>query len=1172
MDVRILGPLEVVADGRAVALGGSKQRSVLALLILHANQVVARDRLVEELWGPSPPKTVDKALQGCISRLRRALEPEIASADQARVLVTRPPGYALELAADALDLHRFERARADAQAAAARGNYAEASDSLRTGLALWRGPPLGDLAYEPFAQTEIARLEGLRLAALEERLEADLALGRHAAVIAELESLVSAFPLHERFCAQLMLALYRSGRQADALQSYRDARRRLVDELGIDPSPELVRLEQAVLRQDSSLDWAARAVTAEPTRPADTVFVGREQELDDLGAVLDEALTQRGRVLLISGEPGIGKSTLADQIAAEGRRRGALVLVGRCWEAGGAPPFWPWVQALNAYLRQRDPGVVREQVSTGAADLAQVLPELRGLYDDLPPPPSSDPEGVRFRFFEATAAFLRRASQAQPLVLVLEDLHAADAPSLLLLQFLGGALDGSRLLVVCCYRDVDPTLRDPLAAAVADLSRRPEASFMSLGGLSESAIERFVKASTGLDPPVAVLASIRRTTGGNPLFVGEMVRLLRTEEMLKTMLDPGARLSVPEGIRAVIRSRLRHLSDDCSSLLVLAAVLGAEFSLAALEQVSRLDENRLLVILDEAARERVVADVPGTADRLRFAHALIRDSIYDELAPGRRRQLHREVGDALERLYADNPGHHLAELAHHFYESGRPVVAPKALMYARLAAERSLELLAYEEASRLFDVALRILTSTDGQDEATRCELLLRRGEAQARAGDVAHSKASFRDAAELAEALGLPEQLGRAALGYGGRLIWDASRDDPYLMPLLGRALAELGEADSIIRARLLARLAAGPMRDSTADPERRKAIAAEGLEMARRIGDPPTLAQSLAGYLGAHDSAAFTPRQPAMASEMLAIALEERDLERAIEAYEFRLESWIELGELPAAYADLSEMSRLADELRRPAQQWIIGVYRSFLALLEGRFAEAERLIETTHALGERASAWTANASHDMQLFLLRREQGRLGDVEQVIRRAAAQSPTYPILRCALTSALAELGATDAARRELDELAVDDFSGIPFDEEWSASLALLAEAAVTLGDTGRSAVLYELLLPYADRLTVSYTEISLGPVARFLGGLAAASGRFDIAARHLRDAAEFSARIGARPSLAHAQADLARLLSGHGDGAESGALALGARALYLELGMDVYADGLEALIEPGP
>ena len=825
MEVRILGPLEVVADGHAVALGGSKQRSVLALLILHANQVVSRDRLVEELWGSSPPKTVDKVLQGCISRLRKALEPEISSADQARLLVTRPPGYVLELEAEALDLRRFERARADARAAAARGNYAQASAALRAGLALWRGPPLGDLAYEPFAQPEIARLENLRLAALEERLDADLALGRHAAVIGELESLVSAFPLYERFHAQLMLALYRSGRQADALQSYRDARRRLVDELGIEPSPELTRLEQAILRQDSSLDWAA---PAEPPRPTDTVFVGRERELDDLDAVLDEALTRHGRLLLISGEPGIGKSTLADQIATEARRRGALVLVGRCWEAGGAPPFWPWVQALNAYLREQDPDVVRGQVSTGAADLAQVLPELRGLYGDLPPPPSSDPEGVRFRFFEATAAFLRRASQAQPLVLILEDLHAADAPSLLLLQFLGGALDGSRLLVVCCYRDVDPTLRDPLAAALADLSRRPEAGFMSLGGLSEPAIERFVKASTGLDPPRAVLASIRRTTGGNPLFVGEMVRLLRTEETLKTMLDPGARLSLPEGIRAVIRSRLRHLPDECSSLLVLAAVLGAEFSLAALEQVSRLDEDRLLAILDEAARERVVADVPGTTDRLRFAHALIRDSIYDELAPGRRRQLHREVGDALERLYAGNPGPHLAELAHHFYESGRPGVAAKALMYARLAAERSLELLAYEEASRLFDVALRILASTDGQDEATRCELLLRLGEAQARAGDVAHSKASFRDAADLAATLGLPEQLGRAALGYGGRLIWDASRDDPYLMPLLERALAELGEGDSILRVRLLARLAAGPMRDSTADPNRRRAIAA--------------------------------------------------------------------------------------------------------------------------------------------------------------------------------------------------------------------------------------------------------------------------------------------------------------------------------------------------------
>ena len=344
----------------------------------------------------------------------------------------------------------------------------------------------------------------------------------------------------------------------------------------------------------------------------------------------------------------------------------------------------------------------------------QLLPELNELCGELPTPPSSDPEGARFRLFEATTSFLRAASLPQPIVLVLDDLHAADAPSFLLLQLLAGALADARLLVIGAYRDVDPSLRDPLAETLAGLRRQPVTRSLPLIGLHEGDVACFVSLTTGLEPTSQLVSALHRATDGNPLFVGELVRLLTSEEALGSITDSESwRRMVPEGVRAVIRRRLRNLSDNCRLVLVLAAVLGREFDLAVLERVSEVSDDHLLDVLDEGGQEGVVTDVPGQPGRMRFAHALIRDTIYDELTPGRRVQLHRRVGDALEELYADNLEPHLAELAHHFYESARPAVADKALGYARRAAERSLTLLAYEEAARLFGVALRVLDSME---------------------------------------------------------------------------------------------------------------------------------------------------------------------------------------------------------------------------------------------------------------------------------------------------------------------------------------------------------------------------------------------------------------------------------------------------------------------------
>ena len=344
MDFRILGPLEVLDDDRPVALGGTRQRALLGLLLLHANEVVSSDRLVEELWSSQGWKAGSKPLQVAVSRLRKTIEPDTAAGGGSHILITRPPGYELCVEPGQLDLHRFEALTAEGRAALAAGDAARASESFRNALTLWRGPPLADLAYESFAQTEIARLEELRVAALEDRIAADLDLGRHQDVIAELRTLVERERLRERPRAQLTLALYRSGRQAEALEVYRDARRALVDELGIEPGRELRELEEAILRHDPALDLG----TATAPGPTGSPFVGRDSELAEVVDGLDDAFAGSGRLCLIAGEPGIGKSRLAEELSAHARARGARVLVGRCWEAGGAPAYWPWIEALGA--------------------------------------------------------------------------------------------------------------------------------------------------------------------------------------------------------------------------------------------------------------------------------------------------------------------------------------------------------------------------------------------------------------------------------------------------------------------------------------------------------------------------------------------------------------------------------------------------------------------------------------------------------------------------------------------------------------------------------------------------------------------------------------------------------------------------------------------------------
>jgi DNA-binding SARP family transcriptional activator len=1156
----ILGPLEVVERDVVRPLGGAKQRAVLAILLLHRGELVSAERLVDELWGARAPATAGKTLQGYIYRLRKALGED--------VLRTRGRGYLLIVAPAQLDLDRFERLSRDGRDALSASDPRAAAERLRSALALWRGPPLADFTYEPFAQAEIARLEEVRLATLEDRIEADLGLRRHCELVPELEALVREHPLRERLRRQLMLALYRSGRQADALEVYRETRRALIGQLGIEPGRELQDMEAGILRHDPALDPAAgagagsRVAKAGDSRRPDggagfsaELLEGRGEQLDELRSVLDAAFNGHGAVFMIGGEAGIGKTRLADELARDARDRGARVVWGRSWEAGGAPAYWPWVQVLRSLLHSRHDFDLRSFRGAGASSLLALIPELR---EASPQPASPESAGARFQLFDAVVLLLRESADRQPLVIVLDDLHAADTPSLLLLQFLAGQLGDAPVMLAGLYRDDDPGEDGALSACLAALAREQTARRMRLTGLSVADTAAVIDAITGRRLADSVARTIHAETEGNPLFVGEIVRLLEAEGRLERPRDDyrGGR-QLPDTVREVIGQRLRRLAPEGRRLLSAASTLGREFGVRELAAVSDVDEDGVLEAVDEAITARVVAEAP-TVGRLRFSHALVRDTLYEALSAAHRRAAHLRAGEILDRLYALDPEPHLAELAHHFFEalpSGDPL---RAVAFAQRAGNHAVALLAYEEAARLFALALRALDLQTGEVSESRCTLLVALGDAWARAGDEPPAREAFLDAAALAAHAGLPILRARAALGYGGRFVWSRAYNDPYLIPLLEAALEALPADASLLRVRVMARLS-GALRDHPS-PERRASLSAQAVQIARGLGDPATLAYALDGQYSAGWSPANPEERLAIAGEIIEFALEVADEERVTQGRFYRLIANLELGRMNEAEAELEIVGAEAAALRQPAQLWVAAASRANLALFRGRFAEARALIAEALTLGERAQRRDAVVSHRLQLFVVHRETGIDGEIQALIDNAVSEFPTRPVFLCARAYIYADLGDAGRAHAAIDDLAAQDFAAIQRDNEYLFSLAFLGDTVDALGEVRAAAVLYDLLVPYAHLNAINADEIATGSVSRTLGVLAAALSRWDDASGHFDAAITHNTGMGARPWAAHAQYDHARMLVARdtpGDRDRAGQLLTVARQTFETLAM---------------
>jgi len=692
--VRVLGPLEVVDEERPVAIGGPMDRRLLAVLAIHAGHVVSESKLIDALWGDSPPRTATKTLQNYVLRLRRSLAHD-GNSEATVTIVTVPPGYELRAPRDAVDAAVVVAMREVAAAATASGDHRGAIEVLERALACWRGPSLVEFADEPFARAEAARLDELRTVLAEDRMDAQLALGGHQSCVAELEAIIGADPLRERPWGQLMLAMYRSGRQADALRAYQRARDTLIEELGIEPGRELRALERSIIEQDPVLDLEPpSAPTGNRDRkprvppgilaPSDSVFVGRHHALERLTAAWRLACDGHRQVVVIRGEPGVGKTSLARVLAAVVDESAGVVLHGRCDEELTLP-YQPFSEALRWYVAGAPPSELADQIGSLGGELVRLAPDVAARVPELPEPVSAEPEVERYRLFDAVMTLLDGMSGSAPVLLLIDDLHWAADSTLLLLRHIVRSAMVTRLLVAVTCRDPGPEVSSELAQLLAELHREPGVQTVALRGLDQSESVELVTRIAGqeLDAQgLAFLDELHAHTGGNPFFMGEILHHLADTGTVyrhdgRWRID--CRLEdivLPEGVLGLLRDRLSRMSRAANRALAVGAVVGSSFSLALLERVPDAadDPEALLDALDECVRAQAVVEVAGVPGHYTFAHALLRQAVRQDLTAARRARLHRRIGLAYEAM-PDVEGV-LGSMAHHFARPATPDAPP----------------------------------------------------------------------------------------------------------------------------------------------------------------------------------------------------------------------------------------------------------------------------------------------------------------------------------------------------------------------------------------------------------------------------------------------------------------------------------------------------------------
>lgn len=864
------------------------------------------------------------------------------------------------------------------------------------------------------------------------------------------------------------------------------------------------------------------------------IFVARDDELDRLGQLWKEAVAGELRLALIAGEPGVGKTRLAAELAVQVYEQGTTVLAGRCDEGLGVP-FQPFVEALRHFVDHTPASQLAERLGRYGGELVRLLPELAERVPGLSPPLRSDAETERYRLLDAVAAWLAVLSEEDPLLLVFDDLQWAAKPTLLLLRHVVRSSGPGRLLVVATYRDTELSRDHPLVEILADLRRQSGVERLSLSGLDQAGVTTYLAQAVGhgLDvEELAVARAIHSETEGNPFFVREVIRHLTETGAIERQDDRWViqrieEFGIPEGVREVVGRRLGRVSEEANQALRVAAVVGTEFEFQVVRRAGGLDEEQLLSALEEAITSRLVIETPGPGSRHRFAHTLVRDTLYDELSGARRLALHRRVAEALEAVHAGDLDDHLPALAYHWARASPPTTHARAADYAARAGDRALVQLAHQEAAAYYRQALELLEiAAEPADETKETDLLIALGEAEHRAGEPGY-RAHLLEAARRAEQLGDADRLARAGLaGYRG--LWDRSLSaDTERVMVLEAALRARGARDDVMRARLLAVLAAELM--FTADKNRRRGLSDEALAIARRLGDRPTLARVLLSRCAAIWDPAMLTERRSNAAELRSLAAQLGDPFVRVWASLYSFETAMESGDVDEADRHLGEAQQSASEVER-ALWWFAAFPRVGRVLLAGRVREANDLAQEALEIGLATQPLHEVRMHfGVQRYQIRFEQGRLGELVTKLAKAVDDSG-HVETRAMLTQAYCELGQWHEARDAFEELA-RTLPDLPPDPNWIVTMTRSAAVCAQLGDAAASRMVYDLLLPCRTQVA-GQGIVWTGAVAHYLGSLAAGLGLLDEAVGHFDAAAATHIRIGAPTWLARTRLEWARLL----------------------------------------
>ena len=902
-------------------------------------------------------------------------------------------------------------------------------------------------------------------------------------------------------------------------------------------------------------------------------YVGRVDERAGTEEALVLARGGARQVVLLSGEPGIGKTRLASFVAHRAHAQGFAVFWGSCSEEL-AVPYEPWIEICSQMVEHAPQKLLERHCKRHGGELSRFVRTLSERVEELPSPQPSDPETERYLLFSAVVGLLEQVAQSVPVCVVLDDLHWADAQSVALLKHVVRTAEQEALQMIATYRDSDLGKDHPLGAVLADLRSVDGVQRIPLHGLGSDDVAQIMTTAAGheLDEDSLQLAQeIATETDGNPFFVGEILRglwesggLIFDEDSGRWSVDRSGAIALPESVREVIERRVERLGKETHELLRLAAVIGRAFDVELLESMLEIDESQLLDQLEAAVAASLLAESDERVGRFRFAHALINQTLYEGLGATRRARLHQRVAHALEDLYGEDPGDRLSELALHWRMAAVSVDKAKAADYAVRAGQRALESLAPTEAVKLFADALELIGDVDGTE---RCEALIGLGEAQLQTGDGAYRE-TLLDAARIASTIADAELAARAALANnrGNGVSSTMGEIDTERLAAIERAIELDDPPHCARRARLLAIKAL----ELEWDPDfaMRRSLAEEAVSLARASEDRRTLAEVLRNVAEAIRVPDTLAWRIGLGEELVACAAEVGDPALGSSAYSFQFNACSEGGDLDRARLALERVQLLAHELDQPTLQWFATFNTAGWALLHGDLVAGERLFESALQIGQEAAQPDAVFVYAAAMQQARIYQGRGHEVIAMMEQSVNAYPAIAAWRAALATMLGYLDREVEAAKILEQAASDRFGHVARDSAMSTALALYAEAAALTGSAGPASILYELIEPWANQV-VWNGVIGYGHARMWLGLLAACTGDHEQADQHLAFACDFQETHGLLLWAARAHLGWAQALAGRGDAARAHEHAARALELSREHGYGAFEGRSAALVQ---